>query len=684
MLALALSLMLHVQDAVTVTVNGKPADRSIVRLDGGSGPARSGDVLTDVWNVSLVLGSEKTQAYRTTDDGRVLLNDVLVGVSVATDYQDGKRVVKNPLAALSPDQIRTLRGIALGAWDEAIDEKLKNIDPECACIIVRHDAKLSLPEKLRYLQLEGQSDARDLAELGRLKALRYLTLEGSKTRLDATLLLGCTQLRHLRVHGHKITNASKLESLTEMRSLNLAYTEGVADVGFARMMPQLRTIDVRLCQIRDLSGLSRHATIASIMADSAPIEALPEGQLPALATLRIMSTALKDEAVAAFAKVNPACRILHRWESAFHAAAAGADRIRVRNGGTCRRRGEEKTLFEIKDAAKIRELIASVRLDEARSGFHCMCCGEPSVELYKGDELVLTLAVHHGQSLRWPDGWPGDALLSDASADAINKWLADNGVRGPLDEHNKEKKRDAAWTRRLAQYRDAVGAAAYDGILAALRDRKNDDAVAALTKAFAAAPDRAAAAFALIGCHEGSWNQSGAMEEFAKRVIGKASREDLRAAVAKAATDTRVARGVALWIFNDDVASLDEDLAGKQLADVGKQALTHPRDINRRRTLRALGTGKGDAALALLRAALAGEFKPRPLPGEDEEEPGGMVEFRPGDSELPDEATDAHWAALILARRGDKESLPAIRKLADAAQGATREKLAEAVQALER
>ncbi len=52
-----------------------------------------------------------------------------------------------------------------------------------------------------------------------------------------------------------------------------------------------------------------------------------------------------------------------------------------------------------------------------------MCCGEPSFELYQGDKLVLTLGFHHGQAIRWPEGWPGDGALTRDSASKIKAWL---------------------------------------------------------------------------------------------------------------------------------------------------------------------------------------------------------------------------------------------------------------------
>ena len=62
-------------------------------------------------------------------------------------------------------------------------------------------------------------------------------------------------------------------------------------------------------------------------------------------------------------------------------ATAKATRLRIRSGGTCHRQlAKEKTLFELKDAAQIRDFVRQIGIVEAESGFECMCCGEPTFE----------------------------------------------------------------------------------------------------------------------------------------------------------------------------------------------------------------------------------------------------------------------------------------------------------------
>lgn len=123
-------------------------------------------------------------------------------------------------------------------------------------------------------------------------------------------------------------------------------------------------------------------------------------------------------------------QLVFPWESRLASAVQGVDRIRVRSGGTCHRNlDREMTLFEERDPSEIAKLVESIRVDRwGSSVFPCWCCGEPSIEFYRGQELVLTLGFHHGRIVRWPGGWPGDALLSSESATYLKQWLAAHTV----------------------------------------------------------------------------------------------------------------------------------------------------------------------------------------------------------------------------------------------------------------
>ena len=117
-----------------------------------------------------------------------------------------------------------------------------------------------------------------------------------------------------------------------------------------------------------------------------------------------------------------------RRQWTLHAVLGEADRIRVRTGGTCHRMPDaELTVFEETDPARIREVVAAIRLMPGPQS-RCMCCGYPSIEFYRGDELITTIGYHHGRSIRWPDRWKWDVELTSDSARSLNQWLAEHNV----------------------------------------------------------------------------------------------------------------------------------------------------------------------------------------------------------------------------------------------------------------
>jgi hypothetical protein len=216
-----------------------------------------------------------------------------------------------------------------------------------------------------------------------------------------------------------------LTRLPELRSLTLSH-RGLEDVEFVRGMKSLVHLNLRYSGVRDLSPLESVTTLESVVADGCPVERLPFEPMPALRRLRVMSTRLTDEDLAVFRSANPQCVVAHRWGSALHAALEGCDRLRVRTGGTCCRTfTNERTLIELSGKNEVAAIAAQIAIDESADvGRGCMCCcADLTLEFYRGTKLAVSLGVHHGRSLQWPGGWPGEAMMTPACKSELVGWL---------------------------------------------------------------------------------------------------------------------------------------------------------------------------------------------------------------------------------------------------------------------
>ena len=260
--------------------------------------------------------------------------------------------------------------------------------------------------------------------------MRYIALEE------------CSKLLDLELRGIEIVQPQSLAKLTAIRSLDLRYAEGIETAQFAAGMRDLIHIDLDGTGVSDISPLGDLPRLASITANGTKVSSLPRKPFPALRALEVMSALVSADEVKAFSSSHPSCKVRHTWKAALKDALSGVDRLRIRSGGTCHRdAASEKTLAEVKDSREIGDFVDGIEIDESKANFHCRCCGEPSFEFYRGESLVVTVGFHHGESLRWPDGWIGDARLRPKSATFIVDWLAKRQVKGPLSAREEAAER---------------------------------------------------------------------------------------------------------------------------------------------------------------------------------------------------------------------------------------------------
>jgi hypothetical protein len=564
-------------------VDGMPFEPRVLSVNGDPEHPAPGDVVF-VDDIPLALGEGPAYRFRTTDDatdGRVYLllpggMERVVGARTkwTFDRQRKERVVRNLLEPLTDDEMKGLWGLHLDGWNEAVAAKVERIDPARTCIALTDScggpwrepghSMPPLPAGLRALVLDQTSSEgmTDLSSLAAQDALVLFSTRGfSRMPFDLGLLgKASASLRHLRLGPAKLPSTTPLASFTALRELELGGNEGISDLGFVRGMVELRRIDLGGTEVGDLGPLEGLSRLEVIHADGSKVGVLPSAPMPSLRTLRVMSTAVAAPAAAMFARAHPKCRVWHGWNDALRGELGAAERVVVRSGGLCHRDpSKERTLAEFRGAAKVKEFLDLFSVEEKASGFHCMCCGNPTFEFYRGDTLVGSLGFHHGRSIRWPGGWPGDGLLTKASGDRLIEWLAANGAPGPMEEREEQRAREAREEQEdaafLASFPEAVREYFRGEKLGDDAFTEDETKVGAFAKAMA---ERCGGAEALAAClcralGESSlgWTVSQWKEMKAKAALQAVTGEAFAAALEKLKDDPIALRGAARLAFQE-------------------------------------------------------------------------------------------------------------------------------------
>lgn len=150
-------------------------------------------------------------------------------------------------------------------------------------------------------------------------------------------------------------------------------------------------------------------------ADGRPMVLLPQGS-----TLTITDRLTYEHMTGQAKGEPPSQAVLDRF-------FRDADRACVVAGGLFRDAAiGGRVLADATDPEAISFLARATRIDEDPATFHhCACLGNLVIELYRGDQLLASLGVHHGKGLRW-SGWKDDANLADPNR--LITWMELHGL----------------------------------------------------------------------------------------------------------------------------------------------------------------------------------------------------------------------------------------------------------------
>ena len=659
---------------------------------GAPGAPEKGDVIW-IGDFPVVLAEPGRYEFRFGNPQRTLLLGRLpgdaaerpVGVKIDTHYEDDKSSLHDPLPEMTPEIKAGLRSVVLEEMPADPAASLRGIDWAHAALVVNEEYSTNeseilreLPAGLRYLDFDvGRSPSLgDVSNLSKAVDLVWLSLDGLMT-VDAEVLAGMSKLRNLEASGVTLENYGKLASLKEVRELALDSVRELTDLGFVAAMPELRSLNVAHTPVTSLAPLAGLKKLEQVDADQSAVKELPAGtEVPALKRLSLLSTPVPEAALDAMRQALPTCRIDSSWHGMLVEALKEASRLRVRSGGTCHRDlSKERTLFETSDPAEIQRLVASWKVEDKVSGFHCMCCGEPSLEFYKGDQLITTLGIHHGSSLRWPEGWPGDAQLTAVASDSICDLLARHGIEEPKKELEESRKSEAAYNRLMSAYSQLAEESVLKQIFSAFPevDRAQEVAV----EKWPDSQERAARLFSLYGAlPDSTWRLSTGIDEpLRDGMLAKVDTKEALELVKRKDAPGQLLQGLSRWaFFGREGEAFLKALEGESLHKLGMWALAHPREDNREEALHSLATKLEDPVVKpLLLDFLGGKVESRKMAGDAADEPGGGVTYLPHEDTPPEGSGEKALCAWLLSKHRVAEAKPLIEKLLAEATGPDKE-----------
>jgi hypothetical protein len=452
------------------TVDGRPVQPPLTLLNGGA-------AVVVIEDLALWLDEPRDYAFTVDRDGdarAVVIKEgaTPVGLVVGPPRHADQPPPKVP--TLSPAQMKCLRGLSLDSSRRRPD--LRALTPSRLCLTLTNPGLHELGSSLGSLRsILGDPDApRDIesALAGSGQAEPASVNEPAKpievenpgplppfpglvclALLDkvktASEMPSLPTLRYLGgntadVHGAWLAPAKKLEVI----KVNRALIDGPAALG---ALPALRVLEAENSYAEAFEGAFpalerlvlhgpgfgplaklRAPKLTTLVLEAEQTPSLP-ASLPALAEASVWAPLVPSDAVDRFVKAHPRATVQRGWAARLRLQVAKADRVVLRSGGLCHRQpNHEKVLVDRRSAEDVAALLATIDIDEKSSKGFCMCCGNPTLEFYRGERLLESVGLQHGHALRWT--WPADArLATDATMRKLEAW----GATGLLEERQR-------------------------------------------------------------------------------------------------------------------------------------------------------------------------------------------------------------------------------------------------------
>lgn len=662
-------------------------------LDGAPAPSKAGDILLveDLWPIPRAsdqpprLDRSSDWSETTSADGQQRVVAVDLGPPrkrARPAKAEGESEIKSAegmdpgVPNLSDEEVAGLRAVYVRGWSDEARAFLARVNPATCLVWIRggfESVVPHLPVNLQLLMVTGPIPS-DLSELARLKSLRFLVFySGSELPVDVRPLAGLTALRVLGLPWGQLEHPEALGELRGLRQLSIARVWNLKDLTWLRTCTSLRRLDVSHTSLADLSPLGELPALEWVDAHLSPVRTLPEGPCKSLKTLRLGSTIVAPETIAAFRKLHTACDVVPGYKQTLLTAIEGTDRLRIRTGGNCHRSPEDEVVCaELTTHDTIRELLDLLEVDDCASDMSCMCCGSPTFEFYRGSDLLAAVSLHHVSHLRWSQGkWPGDVYLAGSSGPDLARWLAQHGAPESLESLDSNRRRAQAEEHRDERHLALLGTER----IAALRTEIDEvDGVSrshqALLRFEPDAERRVLLELRLLAAAGATWSSD--LTYAAAYSIAEEPVEIVLKVGSAASADDETGLGFSLYLVKGyAIRGLSDAQLEEFVAPAARRLLSHADPRMREKAISGLGGVHRPFALELLRPILAG----RRLEG-------GAIAGAAGAQTVLETPQNVILAARALLDLGDVVSLPRIREIAARSARPDRTQLLEKIEEL--
>jgi len=383
-------------------------------------------------------------------------------------------------------------------------------------------------------------------------------------------------------------------------------------------------------------------------------------------------------------EVPPACATPLGWLETFQWVVWEADRVDV-HWLLDAQPGKESQAERYSETVKsaVEDLIARIEILEEDGEVPESPEGDSTLRFFQADRLVAEMVLRYGSWAQW-NGWPAPAALTLSSREELAEWLSDRGIFIFARQHEEQLRRLAVLDRLRSRYRTVLPT---ECVHLAARDASSDEIVQSLRRAVPDPVDRAVTAFALLGCDDGPWDVpcEGVLERAARDVLRSTDPADRAEAAENARDDSTAREGLVRWLFHhEELWSSPDDPWCRVVHGAVRFALAHTYRVNRRRTMDVLQKLGGEYGRFWLRRVLQGDVAAREGVDPDLDFAGLADRTRRSVPDDIDDCSDRAYAAQLLSRRGDTESLEVIRSVIPFADGADRRVLLRASARLER